>query len=82
MKPEEIINVVDELNGELPEEMYENGLGYYFSTNGFVDLVKFCDWVVYCSEENSEDEVEETGGLMQFILQEKNRYIDILLKVR
>lgn len=82
MESERIVKIVNDLNNNLSEEMYDNELGYDYLTNGFIDLIKFCDWTVYNSEDNSEDDIEEAGGLREFIMQEKNKYIDMLLKVR
>jgi len=47
MKPQEIIETITELNDELFEinsDLYESGLNFEYYTNGYVDLVLFCDY--------------------------------------
>jgi len=84
MKPEEIINIVTELNNELYKdspELYENGLGYIYLTDGFVDIVKFNDYVVYNSEDYDEEFIVKIGGFKNYVMNERNRYIGMLNKI-
>ncbi len=80
MEHEEMIEVVEELNETIPFELWDNGIEYDYSTNGDVQIIRFCSFVVYCSEEHLEDEIEEAGGLKEFVIQEKNRYINMISK--
>ncbi len=85
MKPEEIIKVVIELNDDLFEDeskLYENGVEYSYSTDGYVNLVKFCGYVVYNSDDSSEKEIEKAGGFKQFLVKERNDFIRMLSKIK
>lgn len=81
----QIIKIITELNEELYEDnpqLYENGTQYSYSTNGYVDLVKFCDYPVYHSENHTEEEVDDAGGLKRFLVNGRNNYIGMLTKIK
>lgn len=85
MKPEEIISVVEELGAELYDicpELCESGVDYSYTTNGSYDAVDFCGQSLYCSEWDSEDDIEDAGGFKEFLIQERDRFIDMLVKVK
>jgi len=80
-----IIQTVEELGAELYDispELCENGMGYAFTTNGYVDIVTFCEHCIYCSELNSIDEIESAGGFKNYLIQQRDRFIDMLAKVK
>jgi len=85
MKTQEIIKTITELNNELYEDspqLYDNGLGYIYLTDGFIDIVKFNDYVVYNSEDYSEEYVKEVIGFKELFIAERNKYIGMLTKIR
>jgi len=85
LKQIDIIAVVNCLESELYDinpELCENGMGYSFSTNGCVDVVTFCEHCIYCSEVDSEEDIEKAGGFKEFLIQERNEFIDMLIKVK
>jgi len=85
MKPEEIIEIITELNNELYEDnpnLYENGLQYEYSTNGYVDFVAFCGYGIYDSENCLEEDVKESGGFKQYLIKERIKFINMLTKIR
>lgn len=85
MKPEEIISIVEELNSDLYDicpELCESGVGYTYTTSGYFDAVDFCNQSLYCSERDGEDDVEDAGGFKEFLIQERDRFIDELVKVK
>jgi len=84
MKTQEIIKTITELNNELYEDspnLYENGLRYIYLTDGFIDIVKFNDYVVYNSEDCDEEYIEKIGGFKNYVMNERNRYIGMLNKI-
>lgn len=85
MYSEDILAVVDCLELELYDinpEMCANGMGYKYITNGCCDVVTFCEHCIYCSETDSEDDIKDAGGFMSFLIQERDRFIDMLIKVK
>jgi len=82
MRSENIIKVIEDLNQDLPEELYENGIIYDYTTNGFVEIIRFADYEICHSDMNTEEEIEEVGGLKQFLVQQKDKFIDMLIKVK
>jgi len=84
MKPEEIIETITELNDELFEinsDLYESGLNFEYCTNGYVNLVLFCDYRVYDSEDCDEEEIEKLG-FKQYLIKERNEFIDMMSGIR
>ncbi len=85
MKQIDILNIVEELNNDLYDvspELYNNGLSYDFLSNGWVNIVRFCDYCLYNSEMDSEEDVDNAGGLKNYIIQQKDKFIDMLVKVK
>ena len=79
---EEIIKVVEEMNESIPPELHEEGMTFEYATNGYVQIVRFCGFVVYCSEENMSEDVKEAGGLKNFIAQRTNFYTELIMQIR
>ena len=90
MKSQDMIYIVEDLEQELYDKdpaFYEKVLsdteiGFIYSSNGWSDAVTFCGHCLYCSEVNSEDEIEEAGGFKKFLIQERDKFIDMLVKVK
>lgn len=81
MKSQDFIDAVEELEIELYNlnpELSENGMGYQYITNGMFDAVTFCEHCIYCSETDSKEDIEEAGGLKEYLIQQRNRFIDML----
>lgn len=78
----DIIDVIEDLNQDLPEELYEDGIIYDYSTTGYVDIVNFANNIIYHSEINGEEEIEDAGGFKEFLIQERNKFIDKLNTIR
>ena len=51
-KPQEFIDLIDELNDKVANNKYlENlGINFSYSTNGWSDAIKFGGFTIYCSE--------------------------------
>jgi len=84
MKNKEIIAIVEELNGELCEtniELCENGIEFGYHTNGYADLVSFCEYAVFNSEDCDWEDIE-TCGLKQYIINKTKEYIATLNKIK
>ena len=85
MYSEDILAVINCLESELCDidpELCANGMGYKYITNGYCDVVTFCEHCIYCSETDSEDDIEDTGGFKEYLIQQRDRFIDMLAKVR
>ena len=81
----DIINTVEELEIELYDlnhELSDNGMGYAYTTNGMFDAVTFCEQCIYCSEADSETDIEKAGGFKEYLIQQRNRFIDMLVNVK
>ena len=81
----EIIQTIEELETELCDiniDLYTNGMGYAFTTNGCVDVVTFCEHCIYCSDYDSEEDIESAGGFKNYLIQQRDRFIDMLVKVK
>lgn len=85
MYSQDIISIVEELGAELYDissELCENGMEYQYITNGYFDAVTFCEHCIYCSETDSEEDIESAGGFKEFLIQKRNEFIDMLVKVK
>ena len=83
MKQKDVIDVVTELNGELCETnmaLYENGIQFGYHTDGYSELVNFCGYTVYNSEDCDWEEIE-VFGLKQYIINKTKEYIAMLNKI-
>lgn len=81
----DILGVVEDLEAELYEidsDLCENGMGYKYITNGYFDVVMFCEHCLYCSETDSEEDIEDAGGFKEYLIQQRDRFIDMLVKVK
>jgi len=72
----EIISIVEDLNENLNDVFYSNGLGFDFKTNGYSNIISFCGYCIYSDDYISTDEVGEAGGLNSFLFKRK---INILI---
>lgn len=80
-----ILSTVEELNAELCDvcpELYDNGICFEFISTGWVDSVVFCDHCLYCSEFTSEEEIDDAGGFKEFLIRERNSFINMLIKAK
>ena len=82
MKQIEYLRLVDELNEELPQDFKDKEIAFYeYSTNGYVDLITFADFSMYCPEHHSiAADAEEAGedvyqAVKKFIIQQRNTFI-------
>jgi hypothetical protein len=85
MNQTDIIETVEELEIELYDlnhELSDNGMGYQYITNGMFDSVTFCEQCIYCSETDSETDIEKAGGFKEYLIQQRDRFIDMLVKVK
>lgn len=85
MEPIDMLEIIGELNDELfgkSPELYENGLCYAYISTGWVDVITFCEHCIYSSELNSIDEIESAGGFKNYLIQQRDRFIDMLVKVK
>lgn len=85
MYSEDILAVVNCLESELYDidsHLCENGMGYQYITNGNFDVITFCEHCIYCSEFDSEEDIESAGGFKEFLIQQRDKFIDMLIKVK
>ena len=63
-KPQEFIDLIDELNDKVANnKCLENlGINFSYSTNGWTDAVKFGDFIIYCSEHDWLSKYDEDSG--------------------
>lgn len=78
MNPQDFINAVDELNQELPEDIFTEGIYYEYCTDGFTDIVNFAHFNIFCSDFDTEDRVEDVGGVKEYLVRKRNEFIDML----
>lgn len=78
MKPQDFIDAVEELNQEIPEDIYAEGIYYEYSTDGFIDIVNFSHFNIFCSDFDTEERVEDLGGIKEYLLYKRNNFIDML----
>lgn len=71
-KHQEFLDLIEELNEQIAEnKFFENlGMGFSYSTTGYSDLIKFGNFTLYCSENDSLSEWDVLSC----------QYIDISLK--
>jgi len=85
MKQIDILYMVEDLNDELcnlSPELYDDGSCYNFVSTGWVDVVTFCDHCLYCSEVDSEEDIKNAGGFKEYLIQQRDRFIDLLVKMK
>jgi hypothetical protein len=85
MNQTDIIEVVEGLEAELYDidsDLIQNGMGYKYITNGYCDAVTFCEHCIYCSEYDSEEDIEAAGGFKEYLIKQRDRFIDMLVKMR
>jgi hypothetical protein len=82
MKPQDFIDAVDELNQELPEEVYAEGIYYEYSTDGFIDMVDFAHFNIFCSGFDTEMRVEDVSEIKEYLIRKRNEFINTLVKVK
>ena len=61
-KHQEFLDLIEELNEQIAEnKFFENlGIGFSYSTTGYSDLIKFGNFTLYCSENDSLSEWDGT----------------------
>lgn len=82
MNPQDFIDVVNELNEELPEEVYSEGIYYEYCTDGFTDIIKFANFKIFHSDFDTEERIEDVGGVKEYLVRKRNEFIDMLVKVK
>ncbi len=84
-------NIVD-IIGNLNQELYEQLEGWVdityitYSTDGYIDIIKFFDYTIWNSDDDCRDYInEETGekeNLEIYLRREINRFIDNLKEIK
>ena len=82
MKQQDFIDVVEELNQELPEDIFGEGIYYEYCTDGFENSVDFAGYNIFHSTFDTEDRVEAVGGIKDYLIRKRNEFIDMLVKVK
>jgi hypothetical protein len=87
MKPQEIIDVIDKINQDLNEQLEENGMIFTlsYSTNGYVDIIEFLDNVIWNSEDDCRDWIDEgytQEDLETYIRREINKLVDFIKVIK
>lgn len=82
MKSEDTIQVVEDLNNDLLTEIYEQGIFYNYQTTGYIEVVEFANNIIYHSEIDSEEDIENAGGFKEFLIQKRDELINMLTKVK
>ena len=61
MKPENYLNVVEKFNSEIEESEYflNEGIGFSYTSNGYIDIICFTDYVTFDSEMDESYSSEE-----------------------
>ena len=72
MNKQEYLNLIDDLNETIADnKFFENlGISFSFTTNGYIDVIEFGNFVLYNSENDSLSIFDDLS----------NQYIDITLK--
>ena len=55
----EYLQIIDELNQELYEKLGETDWEFSYSTNGYVHIIKFGEIVIWNSEDDEREWIEE-----------------------
>ncbi len=82
MKTQDFIDAIEELNEELPEEVYAEGIYYEYCTDGFTDMVNFANYNIFHSDFDMEEGIETFGGIKEYLVFKRNEFIDMLTKVK
>lgn len=86
MKPQEFVDLTEELNEKLLENKYlENqGICFNYRCYGFVDVICFDDYTVYCSENDSLWDYEENIELSvkDVVIRNFGEYVKALNQIR
>lgn len=82
MKTQDFIDAIEELNEELPEEVYAEGIYYEYCTDGFTDMVNFANYNIFHSDFDMEEGIETVGGIKEYLVFKRNEFIDVLIKVK
>jgi hypothetical protein len=82
MKPQDFIDAVNELNEEIPEEVYAEAIYYDYITDGFTNMVEFAHFNIFHSDFDTDERVKDVGTLKEYLIMKRNEYIDMLIKVK
>jgi hypothetical protein len=90
MDTKEILEVIEKLNIELFEKTGEDELDFSYMTNGFFEVIKFNNYVLWSSENDTRQWLErnETNlksgyePLEPFLRREFNKYFEKLSKLK
>lgn len=82
MKPQDFIDAIDELNQELPEEVYAEGIYYEYLTDGFANMVNFANYNIFHSDFDVEVRVEDIGSIKEYLGYKTKEFINILIKIK
>lgn len=91
-----VIEVVDKLNDNLyeyltktleldPQKVDESGFAFWFEGNDIIEVVKFNDQVIWCSEaddRNYDEESDTFEDLFDYCVRMFNIYAELLGKIR
>ena len=62
--------------------MYAEGIYYEYSTDGFIDMVDFAHFNIFCSDFDTEMRIEDVGEIKEYLIRKRNEFIKMLVKVR
>jgi len=82
MKPQDFIDAVNELNEELPKEVYAEAIYYDYITDGFTNMVDFALFNIFHSDFDTEERVEDVGSLKEYLIYKTNNYINMLNRAK
>jgi len=82
MKAQDFIDAVNELNEDLPEEVYAEAIYYDYITDGFTDMVDFAHFNIFHSDFDTEERVEDVGSIKEYLIHKRNEFINMLIKAK
>jgi len=74
MKTQDFISIVNELNDGIGDELENSQHSFNYSSNGYSDMILFNDRVLYCSENDDREFLEEKNGYEAFLPYIKNKF--------
>jgi hypothetical protein len=81
----ECIDIVNELNQRM-WDLYQDSLNQFsYETNGYVDIIKFNESVIYNSECNDRkyiEKIDDYEPLLDYVIREYNIYIETISKYK